>query len=210
MIHGPDTSQRTLFKASLHVCNLLRVCSSSLSQCHSLGGYFELCWWSSDVRPDVVTNNSASIFRKQLTVESNIVHIYMQHVQTSIYSASLNQAPRNTFSPYLLHDTETHWVNYRSGIMMTSGRDGTYPTNCRAVIAGGRLMMVGVEGRGDKGESNRGVAGTPTLAFIALRVMNSHRAFSPGGVPSVVQVLSVIVPSEPPVASTPRCEYSRS
>ena len=48
------------------------------------------------------------------------------------------------------------------------------------------------------------------LTFIVLIVRNSHWAFSPSGVPSAVQVRSVMEPSGPPVARTPRCEYSRS
>ena len=48
------------------------------------------------------------------------------------------------------------------------------------------------------------------LTFIVLIVRNSHWAFSPSGVPSAVQVRSVMEPSGPPVARTPRWEYSRS
>ena len=48
------------------------------------------------------------------------------------------------------------------------------------------------------------------LTFIVLIVRNSHWAFSPSGVPSAVQVRNVMEPSGPPVARTPRWEYSRS
>lgn len=48
------------------------------------------------------------------------------------------------------------------------------------------------------------------LTFRVLMVKNSHFAFSPSGVPSVLHVRSTIVPSDPPVASTPIREYSRS
>ena len=42
------------------------------------------------------------------------------------------------------------------------------------------------------------------LTFIVLIVRNSHWAFSSSGVPSAVQVRSVMEPSGPPVARTPR------
>ena len=44
----------------------------------------------------------------------------------------------------------------------------------------------------------------PILAFIVRIARNSQCAFLPFGVPSAVQVRKVIVPSGPPVASTPR------
>ena len=60
--------------------------------------------------------------------------------------------------------------------------------------------------RGDRDIRSRSVC----LTFNFLIVKNSHFAFSPAGVPSVLHVLSVMVPSEPPVARTPMREYSRS
>lgn len=63
----------------------------------------------------------------------------------------------------------------------------TYPKNLRAVMLGGRV--------------------TPrpsSLTFMVLIVRNSHSARSPSGVPSAVHVYSVIDPSGPPVARTPR------
>jgi hypothetical protein len=47
-------------------------------------------------------------------------------------------------------------------------------------------------------------------ACSVLSVTNSHCAFSPCGVASAFHVRSTIFPSGVPVASTPRCEYSRS
>jgi hypothetical protein len=49
-----------------------------------------------------------------------------------------------------------------------------------------------------------------SLTLIQRSVTNSHLAVSPAGVWSAFQVLSVIVPSDPPVARTPMWEYSRS
>jgi hypothetical protein len=69
----------------------------------------------------------------------------------------------------------------------------TYPRNFNEVMFGGRVTP------------------RPTIrAFIVLIVTNSQWAFSFSGVSSVVQVRRVIEPSGPPVARTPRWEYSRS
>ena len=73
----------------------------------------------------------------------------------------------------------------------SADRYRTHPRNFKAVTAGGRLCPA-------------------ILTFIVLMVRNSHCAFSPSGVPSAVHVRRVIEPSGPPVARTPRCEYSRS
>jgi hypothetical protein len=48
------------------------------------------------------------------------------------------------------------------------------------------------------------------LTLMDLRVTNFQRALVSSGVSSVFQVLNVIIPSMPPVAKTPVCEYSRS
>lgn len=98
---------------------------------------------------------------------------------------------KTTF-PFLLRDTDPPYIE--NGQKRDRKDQGvTYPKNFNAVTAGGRSTPC------------------PTVrTFIVRIVRNSQTAVSPSGVPSVVHVRSVIVPSEPPVAITPRCEYSRS
>lgn len=92
-------------------------------------------------------------------------------------------------SPYSPHDTSSHYQSPVSDIPLPQKRN-TYPTNFSAVTAGPLLP-------------------TPLTSSVRI-VKNSHLALSPSGVPSAAHVRSVIVPSDPPVASTPICEYSRS
>src|ERR1700722_1904021 len=83
--------------------------------------------------------------------------------------------------------------------------------NCTAVTAGVRMKVLGGSGEARIGERSVVVTdGSVVLTFKVLTVMNSQRAFSPSGVPSVVHVRIVIVPSCPPAARRPRWENSRS
>lgn len=66
----------------------------------------------------------------------------------------------------------------------------TYPMNRKAVTQGSKFR----EGALSLSEG---------FTFTVLRELNSHRAFSPSGVLSVVQDRNVMLPSGDPVASKP-------